>query len=118
MTTANHSTNQQPHGLGNLGQIIEGQEQTRKRELIEEQLNTMKGANLTATIKAFNGAGRGSYFVIIGNNSEYNEITVSLYDSPRGKPIAKGYIDKGHTNESKYQCAEELRGLVRDYLCR
>lgn len=27
MTTANHSTNQQPNGLGNLGQIIAGQEQ-------------------------------------------------------------------------------------------
>lgn len=118
MTTANHSTNQQPHGLGNLGQIIAGQNQPGSRELIEEQLDAMQGANLTATIKAFNGAGRGSYFVIIGNSSEYNEISISLYDSPRGKPIAKGYIDKGHTTESKYQCAEELRGLVRAYLCR
>jgi hypothetical protein len=88
MTTQRNPENKQEHRPHDLGQIIAGQNQPGSRELIEEQLDAMQGANLTATIKAFNGAGRGSYFVIIGNSSEYNEISISLYDSPRGKPIA------------------------------
>lgn len=38
MTTANHSTNEQPHGLGNLGQIIE--ERNPKPWVLIEQAGT------------------------------------------------------------------------------
>lgn len=119
MTTANHSTNQQPHGLGNLGQIIEGQEQfTNTREHAEEILDGLKGANLMATVRTLNGLTRGSYKVTITQDAEYNEVQCRLRDSTRGNPIATGFIDRGHTKESRYEAAEELRGLVRAYLCR
>lgn len=85
---------------------------------VAEKIDDMAGANLRATIKALHKAQRGSYFVTIKEDAEFNEITVKLYESTRGGAIATGYIDRGHTAESRYEAAEELRGLVRAYLCR
>lgn len=51
MTTQRNPENKQEHRPHDLGQIIAGQNQPGSRELIEEQLDAMQGANLTATIK-------------------------------------------------------------------
>lgn len=135
MTTANHSTNQAPHGLGNLGQIIADQEQcnlvhcethqkgnyapkTNTREQAAEVIDRLDGANLTATVKALNGLTRGSYRVTIKQDAEYNEAQVRLWENTIKDPIATGFIDRGHTNESRFEAAAEVRGIVRAYLCR
>lgn len=118
MTTANHSTNQQPHGLGNLVQIIEGQEQFKTRDQIESMLDDLEGANLAATIRQLNGLKRGGYRVTIKQDAEYNEVQCRLWENTTREPIATGFIDRGHTTQTKYEAAEELRGLVRAYLCR
>lgn len=110
--------NQKSHPAHDLGQICTDHATARSREAIEELIDGLDGANLTATIKALQGTGSGSYFVTIANNTNYNEVEIKLYDSPRGKPIARGYVDKGHTSEDKYNAAQEVRGLVRAYLCR
>lgn len=116
MQTSRIPENQKPHADRDLVQMY-GKANPENREQIEERLEAMDGANLSATIKAFDGTTRGSYFVRIKNNAEYNEIEIRLFDTT-GCRIATGYIDKGHTTAAKYEAAQELRGLVRAYLCR
>lgn len=51
MTTANHSTNQQPHGLGNLGQINEGQGQEQFKVLTVAEIEALPEAEYLAYCK-------------------------------------------------------------------
>ncbi|WP_153132879.1 hypothetical protein [Dechloromonas hortensis] len=119
MKTANNPENQQPHGLGNLGQISADRNHTREEvEQIIDGLD-MGQANLTQTIKAMNGLSRGAYFVSIRDDREWNEIQVRLRDNPYTRSaIAVGHIDKGHDAKSRREAAQEVRSLVRAYLCR
>lgn len=119
MTKANHPANQQPHGLRNLVQI--DAKRNHSREEAEQILDglDMGSANLTQTIKALNGITRGSYFVTIRNDNEWNEVQVKLRDNPYSRTaIATGHVDKGHTQNSRNEAAQEVRSLVRAYLCR
>ena len=88
------------------------------REQIEKLLKELNGASLTTTIKRLNGLRRGGYQVTIKPNAEYNEVQCRLWENADREPVATGFIDRGHTTEAKYCAAEELRGLVRAYLCR
>lgn len=89
------------------------------REHVEDVLESIKGANLTATIKALNGIERGSYRVVITVDREYNEIQVRLKDGPAARvAVATGYVDRGHTKDDWFMAAAEVCGLVRAYLCR
>lgn len=104
-----------------LGKRTEEQTPYSEREVIEATLDAlaMNGASLTKTIKACNGMERGSYRVVITVDKEYNEVQIRLKDGPATRQaIATGYIDRGHDAESRAMAAEELRGLVRAYLCR
>lgn len=106
-------TNEARPSLGKAGHPYEG-----TREHVEDVLEGIRNYNITTTIKALNGIKRGAYFVRIKQDAEYNEITVKLYDSLSGQQIATGFIDRGHDQDSRAAAAEELRGLVRAYLCR
>lgn len=119
MTTANHPQNQQPQGgATDLGQITK--EHRNTREQVEQIIDALEmgGANLTKTIKALNGIERGSYRVSIYNDNNWNEIQVRLKNGPGSRgAIASGYIDKGHTAQSRNKAAQDVRSLVRAYLC-
>jgi hypothetical protein len=120
MSTANQPKNEtRARPLRNLVQITA--ERNHTREQIEQILDglDMGGANLSTTIKTLNGIERGSYRISIYNDNEWNEIQVRLKEGPAGRTaIATGYVDKGHTQSSRNQAAQEVRGLVRAYLCR
>lgn len=123
------NTNKDHVARPNLGKVGETDAMTDSkemlpmsdREIIEQTLDglAMAQANMTRTIKACNGTTRGSYRVVISTDREYNEVQIRLKDGPAARhAIATGYIDRGHTREDKAMAAEELRGLVRAYLCR
>lgn len=116
MTNTDNRKNQEPHGLGNLAQINRSAPTTR--EVIEEIIDALDGANLTATVKTLSGIKRGSYHVTIKQDSDWNEVQVRLWESGNRNPIATGFIDRGHTNESRFEAAAETRATVRAYLCR
>jgi hypothetical protein len=137
MKTLNNPENLKSHGQHDLVQINESPTAGKKnnysgpmkdyvepridkrREEIENILESLEGANMSATIKALNGIERGSYRISISRDSVYNEVQVRLKDGPSARqPIAVGYIDQGHTRESRFEAAAEVRGLVRAYLCR
>ena len=91
------------------------------REDVEQIIDglEMGEANMTQTVKALNGLSRGAYFVSIRDDKEWNEIQVRLRDNPYSRSaIACGHIDKGHTAQSRREAAQEVRSLVRAYLCR
>lgn len=90
--------------------------QPGSREYVEALLDALEGKNLRKNIEALNRQTRGSYRVTIAVSAQWNEITVTLRDGHA--IIAKGYVDRGHTKESRMDAAQELRGLVRVYLCR
>ena len=126
MSNENISTNQNPGMLGQSVQIIADQGQNQfglltgepdTREAIEETLNGLKGANITATIQACHGMRRGGYRITVKQDNEFNEIQVRLYENTIRHPIATWCVDRGHTRVSKLKAAEEARGLVRAYLC-
>lgn len=127
MSNENISTNQNPGMLGQSVQIIADQGQNQfglltgkpdTREAIEEALDALAGANITATVRGVNGMRRGGYRITATQNNEFNEVEVRLYESSMRHPVATGFVDRGHTRESKLEAAEEVRGLVRAYLCR
>lgn len=127
MAHTDNLKNQEPHGLRKLVQII-GKATTaiianhnHSREEVEQIIDglDMGQANLTQTIKALNGLGRGSYFVTIKNDTEWNEVQVRLRDNPYSRTsIATGHADKGHDAKSRREAAQEVRDLVPAYLCR
>lgn len=90
-----------------------------EREIIEGILEGLEHnrASLTTHIKALNGIERGSYRVKVSKDTQWNEITVRLTDTT-GTKYATGHIDMGHTREDRDSAAQELRGLVKAYLCR
>lgn len=127
MAHTDNLKNQEPHGLRNLVQIIETTDaqiiaqRNHTREEVEQIIDglEMAEANLTQTIKALSGLSRGSYFVTIKNDTEWNEVQVRLRDNPYSRTsIATGHVDKGHDAKSRREAAQEVRGLVRAYLCR
>lgn len=110
-----------------LGKATDTQEESMslspysQRHQIEAILEAlaMNRASLTKTIAACNGLERGSYRVVITVDKEYNEVQIRLKDGPAARQaIATGYIDRGHDAESRAMAAEDLRSMVRAYLCR
>lgn len=127
MSNENISTNQKPGMLGQSVQIIADQGQNQfglltgepdTREAIEEVLDGISRYSLTMTVKAVNGMRCGGYRITATQNNEFNEVEVRLYENTMRHPVATGFVDRGHTRESKFEAAEEVRGLVRAYLCR
>lgn len=90
--------------------------QPGSREYIEALLDALEGMSLRTNINALHRTCRGSYRVTIAVSAQWNEITVTLKDGTG--TVATGYVDRGHTKESRMDAAQELRGLVRGYLCR
>lgn len=97
---------------------ISAETKANTREQAEEIIDGLDGANLTATVKTLNGLTRGGYRVTVKQDAEYNEVQIRLYENTIREPIATGFIDRGHTNVTKFEAAAETRGIVRDYLCR
>lgn len=127
MSNEKISANQNPGMLGQSVQITADQEQNQfgllsgepdTREAIEETLNGLKGANIAATIRACHGMRRGGYRITVKQDNEFNEIQVRLYENTIRHPTATGYVDRGHTTSDRFTAAEEVRGLVRAYLCK
>ena len=90
--------------------------QPGSREYVEALLDALDGMSLSTNVAALHRVCRGSYFVTVALSREHNEITVTLKDGTG--TVATGYVDRGHTKESRMDAAQELRGLVRVYLCR
>ncbi len=107
-------TNEAPPSLGKALHV------KGSKEAVEDLLESLAEGNLSITqhVKSLHTTRRGSYFVSVKQNNEYNEITVKLYENTHGQAIATGYIDRGHTKEDRRFACEELRGLIRAYLCR
>lgn len=101
-----------------LGQITTKAPDEGTREHVELRIQESEGMSLSKTIAHLNGITRGSYRVSIRASSEWNEITVRLYESTIRNPIAHGYVDRGHTADDKAAAAEEVRFLAHAYLCR
>lgn len=108
--------------LGNIPENHNGDEQTpyTEREVIEGILNGLESnrSSLTIHIKALNGLTRGAYRVTVKKSAEWNEITVTLRENTMTRPVATGFVDCGHTSDSRREAAAEVRDLVRAYLCR
>lgn len=43
---------------------------------------------------------------------------VRLWESSNFKAIASSFIDRGHTMEDRFNAAQDVRSIVRAYLCR
>jgi hypothetical protein len=115
MTIENHPENLKPNGPHDLGQITS---EAKSREEIEEMLDALEGANITATVQRLNGLRRGGYRVTVTQSSEWNEVQIRLYENTIREPIASAFVDRGHTRESKFDAAGEVRDMIRIYLCR
>lgn len=98
MTTQNNPENQNTTPLLGSGQIT-----------------LEKRPNLRNHIRALNGTrGRGSYFVRVKLNLEWNEIQIKLTDGQCTR--AEYGIDIGHTQESKREALEEAYSMVKHFI--
>lgn len=116
MQTHTTSENQNSHAAHDLGQICTIHAKPGTREHVEITLAAIGGMSLSKTIEACNGLERGSYRVTVKASSDWNEITVKLWDSHA--LVASSYIDRGHTKETRTQAAQDVIDNVRMYLCR
>jgi len=111
-----NSENPTTNAAHDLGQISANHAIPGTREHVEITLAAIGGLSLTKTIEACNGLERGSYRVTVKASSDWNEITVRLYDGRA--MIASSFIDRGHTKQTRTQAAQEVIDNVRMYLCR
>jgi hypothetical protein len=71
--------------------------------------------NVAREVKALNGTrGKGSYFVRVKLDREWNEIRIKLTDGTTTR--TETFIDLGHTTESKIDALKELRSSVANFL--
>ena len=72
--------------------------------------------SLTQVCRELNGATRGAYRVTVRQSADWNEVQVKLYESTMALPIATAYHDRGHTRESRLDCAIQVAASVRSFL--
>lgn len=118
LTTSENQQTTQPCDLGQICKEHATPPEEGSREHVELRIQETASMSLSRTIEHLNGLERGAYRVSIRASSEWNEITVRLYESTIRNPVACGYVDRGHTADTKREAAEELRGIVLAYLCR
>lgn len=130
MTNANNPENQQKQAAqGSAVQIIARPKPDNLKEaaalvpnsdteIIDALLSALElnSASLTKHVSALNGLTRGAYRISVRQSAEWNEITVTLRENTTPRPIATGFIDRGHTPADHMTAAADLRGLVRAYL--
>lgn len=116
MQTHTTSENQNSHAAHDLGQISTIHAKPGSREHVEITLAAIGGMSLTKTIEACNGLERGGYRVTVKASSDWNEITVRLYEGRA--QVASSFIDRGHTKETRTQAAQDVIDNVRMFLCR
>lgn len=79
------------------------------------EICTGKPLSLTAQVKALNGTrGRGSYFVRVKHDREWNEIVLKLTDGTCTRSEYR--IDIGHTKESKADALGELTQMIKHFI--
>ena len=105
MGTNNINTNTTTHNAG----FPPAPPETRQQAGVVKQKKPR--LNVSNEVKALNGTrGRGSYYVRVKHDREWNEIRVILTDGTCKR--AEAFVDLGHTAESKADALSEVRGTV------
>lgn len=84
---------------------------------MNQQTVQAKPATLREVLSAINGRTRGAY-VLGAKKNEYNELVVTLFEVVAGRRYqrAQGFIDLGHTTESKQDAYAEALCTASIYL--